>query len=231
MRREPRSPNQTAGRYRPVGVLGTLSSEASMSDARIPYTKIRDAQDRSWTERLLSRFGAEDLEGDQRDEIATTLEILADPRAEAPLAAILADRARPEMLRRAAAWILRSSGAVERGTLPALLRDGDRVEQSHALLAMDYGYAELVAAIAEAPGHPLHCEAIQTMAWDFESPRFQTLKIAALAHADGVPGPATPPGSWRGSTSERGPGRSPRRARAAAARAVLGRGALSRACA
>ncbi|MCY1068419.1 hypothetical protein OV090_26995 [Nannocystis sp. RBIL2] len=82
-----------------------------MSDARIPHTKIRDAQDRSWTERLLSRFGAEDLEGDQRDEIATTLEILADPRAEAPLAAILADRARPEMLRRAAAWILRSSAA------------------------------------------------------------------------------------------------------------------------
>ncbi|WAS92004.1 hypothetical protein [Nannocystis punicea] len=157
---------------------------ASMAGAVIPHAKIRDAHDRSWTARLLARFVADDLDPDERDEIATTLEILADPRAEAPLAAILADRARPEMLRRAAAWILRSSDAVDRATLPALLRDGDRVEQGHAVLAMDHGHAELVAAIAAAPDHPLHLEAIQTMAWDFEPPRFQALKIAALAHAD-----------------------------------------------
>jgi HEAT repeat protein len=155
-----------------------------MPGAVVPHAKIRDAQDRSWTGRLLSRFVAEDLEPDERDEIATTLDRLADPRAEAPLAAILADRARPEMLRRAAAWILRSGDAVDRDSLPALLRDGDPVEQRHALLAMDHGHAELVAAVAEAPDHPLHREAIQAMEWGFESPRFQALKIAALAHAD-----------------------------------------------
>ncbi|MDC0716761.1 hypothetical protein [Nannocystis bainbridge] len=155
-----------------------------MSGPVIPHTKIRDTKDCSWTARLLARLVVPELTEDEQDEIVITLQFLADPRAEAPLVAIFADRTRPEALRSAAASVLRAGRGLDRRTLTGLIRDGDPVEQWQAMVAMEHDEAGLVATIAADPGHSLHRAAIHTMAWGFEAPRFQALKIAALAHPD-----------------------------------------------
>ena len=152
--------------------------------AAVPHEEIRAAQDRSWTARLLEIFATPDLPDPDRDEIARTLDGLEDPRAEAPLARLLADRSRPEALREAAGALLRSWGAVPRPDLRRAWRDGDHVERRHALLAMDHGEADLVEPVARDPDHPLYREALLALEWGFQEPTFQSFKIAALAHAD-----------------------------------------------
>lgn len=150
----------------------------------IPHQAIRDAEDRTWTGRLLDRMADPALGEAERREVAMSLERLADPRAEAALGAILADAARAEGAREDAGLILRATGAVDRGAIRAMLREGDAVLRRHAVLAMDHGEADLVLPIAADPRHPLHREAIEAMEFGFEAGAHQALKIAALGHAD-----------------------------------------------
>lgn len=152
--------------------------------AGVPHEQIREAQDRSWTARLLEILVDPGVPEAEREETSRTLDGLEDPRAEAPLGRILGDRSRPPLLREAAGSILRSWGAVDRAELRRCHREGDRVEQRHALLAMDHGEADLVEPIARDPDHPLFREAILALEWGFQEPTFQALKIAALSHAD-----------------------------------------------
>lgn len=156
---------------------------ASMGD-EIPHESIREAQDRSWTSRVLARLAAPGLDDDERRDVAFTLERLEDPRSEAPLGRLLADRALPGATREIAGAILRGMGAVDRAAIRAMAREGDRIEQRHAVLASDHGEVDLVEPIAKDPGSPLHRDAIIAMEWGFEEPRFVAMKIAALAHAD-----------------------------------------------
>jgi hypothetical protein len=150
----------------------------------IPHQAIRDAEDRSWTGRLLDRLEHPGLAAAERSEVVLSLERLADPRAEARLGAILADAGREEAVRADAGMILRATGAVDRAAIRAMLRDGDEVLRRHAVLAMDHGEADLVLPIAADPAHALHREAIEAMEFGFEAPAHQALKIAALRHAD-----------------------------------------------
>ncbi|WP_437672073.1 hypothetical protein [Sorangium sp. So ce131] len=151
----------------------------------IPHEEIRRDEDRSWTTRLLGWLVLPDLPAAERDEIATTLAALEDPRAEAPLTRMLAARELPEAAREAAGVILRSSGLQPSGAwLRTTWAEGDLVLRRHALLSMGRAEADLVEPVARDPAHPLHKEAIETMTFDFQEPRFQPLKIAALEHRD-----------------------------------------------
>jgi HEAT repeat protein len=147
-----------------------------------PHETIRNDEDRSFTFALLERLVEPALPEDEREEIACTLKQLDDPRVGPRLLRILEDRALPAPVRETAGTILLSCGAEDRRHPPAMLRDGDPILQRHAVLGMDHSHADIVEAIARDPGHPLYEEAIQTMTWGFEEPRFEALKIAALSH-------------------------------------------------
>lgn len=147
-----------------------------------PHETIRNDEDRSFTFALLERFVEPALPEDEREEIACTLEQLGDPRVGPRLLRILEDRALPAPVRETAGTILLSCGAENRRQLPAMLHDGDPILQRYAMLRTDHSHADIVEAIARDPRHPLYEEAIETMIWGFEEPRFEALKIAALSH-------------------------------------------------
>ncbi|MGK3965084.1 HEAT repeat domain-containing protein [Sorangium sp. So ce118] len=151
----------------------------------IPHEYIRSAEDRSWTARLLGWLALPELPAAERDEIATTLERLDDPRAEAPLTRILEARDVVDAAREAAGMVLRSTGNSPSGArLRVAWAEGDALLRRHALLLMGRAEADIVEPVARNPAHPLHREAIEAMAFDFSEPRFQAPKIAALAHPD-----------------------------------------------
>ncbi|XXX80247.1 hypothetical protein WMF30_15885 [Sorangium sp. So ce134] len=151
----------------------------------IPHEEIRSAEDRSWTDRLLGWLVLPDLPEAEREEIATTLERVEDPRAAARLARIVEARELPEAAREAAGVILRSAGNPPGGAwLRAAWAEGDTVLRRHALLFMGRAEADLVEPVARDPAHPLHKEAIEAIALGFSEPRFQALKIAALGHPE-----------------------------------------------
>ncbi|AKT44111.1 hypothetical protein [Chondromyces crocatus] len=151
----------------------------------VPHHAIRETQDRSWTLRLLERLRLPDLDGDERGAISETLAQLQDPRATAPLTAIVESRELPAALREDAGRLLRDTGnPPPSAKLHAWWTEGDIILQRHALLSMDHADADVVERVARDPAHPLHREAILVMEWGFEEPRFQALKIAALGHPD-----------------------------------------------
>ncbi|MDI1443000.1 hypothetical protein [Polyangium sp. 6x1] len=149
-----------------------------------PHDKIREDEDRSFTFALLACLADPETPEDERDEIAHTLQILDDPRAEPRLLVLLQDHAASPRVRDVASSVLRACGAENRFELPAMLRDGDLIVQRYAVLGMDHRHADLVESMARDPGHPLHRDAIRAMMWAFQEPRFQALKIAALSHPD-----------------------------------------------
>ena len=145
---------------------------------------IAEAQDRTWTARLLALLVERACVTEDRRSIAETIAALADPRSEAPLLALLHDRLGPDALRGAAGWILRDLDWVEERSARRMFEEGDAVLQEHALLTMDTTNADIVEAIAMDPVHPLHRASIETMMFGFDSPEFQSLKVAALGHPD-----------------------------------------------
>ncbi|AUX46436.1 hypothetical protein SOCE26_079420 [Sorangium cellulosum] len=151
----------------------------------IPHEDIRRDEDRSWTARLLGWLVLPELPAAEREEIATTLSSLEDPRAEAPLTRILEARELPAAAREAAGAVLRSAGLDPGGAwLRTTWAEGDVVLRRHVLLSMGRAEADLVEPVARDPAHPLHKEAIETMILDFSEPRFLGPRIAALAHRD-----------------------------------------------
>ncbi|WP_437740855.1 hypothetical protein WMF39_35075 [Sorangium sp. So ce1504] len=151
----------------------------------IPHDEIQRAEDRSWTDRLLGWLVLPELPEAERDEIATTLARVEDPRAAARLMRIVEARELPEAAREAAGAILRSAGNPPGGAwLRAAWAEGDIVLRRHALLLMERAEADLIEPVARDSAHPLHKEAIQALALGFSEPRFQALMIAALGHPD-----------------------------------------------
>lgn len=151
----------------------------------IPHLIVRDREDRSWTFRLLDRLAAKEIGDAEREAVTGSLACLEDPRAAAPLLALLEDRARPEVVREAAASALRATGSAPPGpTLRAWWRQDDGVLRRHALLSMGRAEADLVAPVLADPAHPLHLQAILTAQLGFDEPRFQAPRLAALEHPD-----------------------------------------------
>ncbi len=64
-------------------------------------------------------------------------------------------------------------------------REGDTVLRRHALLCMDCRLCpDIVLPVASDPDHPLHAEAVGLMAFCFDLPEYERVKIAALSHPD-----------------------------------------------
>ncbi|MEP7124861.1 MAG: hypothetical protein ABJE95_28290 [Byssovorax sp.] len=151
----------------------------------IPHLILRDREDRSWTVRLLDRLASPELSDAERDACAGSLTCLEDPRASAPLLALLEDRGRADGVREAAGAVLRGTGNPPPGpALRAWWRGDDVVLRRHALLSMGRAEADLLEPVLADPAHPLHLQAILTAEHGFDEPRFQAPRIAALAHED-----------------------------------------------
>ena len=151
----------------------------------IPHLILRDREDRSWTFRLLERLAAPELNDAEREAIAGSLTCLEDPRATAPLLAMLEDRERPEAVREAVGAVLRGAGNPSSGpTLRAWWQDGDAVLRRHSLLSMGRAEADLLDPVLADPAHALHLQAILTAELGFDEPHFQPPRIAALDHPE-----------------------------------------------
>jgi len=151
----------------------------------IPHLILRDREDRSWTFRLLEHLAAPELPDAEREAIAGSLTCLEDPRAVAPLLALLLDPARPTGVREAAGMVLRGNGSPSPGPLlRAWWQGDDAVLKRHALLSMGRAEADLLLPVLTDPSHPLHLQAIVTAELGFDEPRFQAPRIAALDHPD-----------------------------------------------
>jgi len=151
--------------------------------AAIPHARIRELRDRSWTSRLLEAlYGADPAE--QR-AIAETLGVLSDPREVPALTAIVVSPNGPPGLRELAGHLLRGHHH-ERPPADLLQRwwdRGDRVLRRHALRSMPPGSPEVLEVAAD-PRHRFHADAIAELAFGYEEPAHQRLKIAALAHRE-----------------------------------------------
>lgn len=159
----------------------------------LPHEAIRATEDRSWTGRLVEALSANASQvgawptatnTEELGEIGWTLEVLADPRSLGPLARVLEDRdAAPEARERAGAVLRAAVAPQERARQRVFLFSDDPVLQRHALASMDSADAEVMAKIASDDAHPLLAEAISSLCWGFQAPRFQAMKARALGHA------------------------------------------------
>jgi hypothetical protein len=136
----------------------------------VPYDAIAAREDRAWTARLVARLAERGASEWDRDAAAETLRRLGDPRAVAPLRALLEDRAAPAEVRDVAGGALLDALEFSADTLAAWWASGDAVLQRHALLRMDTRFADVVAAVASDPRHPMHSTAIASLEFDFEAP-------------------------------------------------------------
>lgn len=143
----------------------------------LDYDRITKIEDRSFTFALLDHLD------DPR--AADALLTLDDPRAREPLLRIVEDRGRTASEREAAASVLAGSlDGVRRDDALRWWASGDELLRRRALFAMGVEDSDIVAPIASSRRHRFHRVAIATMAFGFEAPRFQALKIAALNHPD-----------------------------------------------
>jgi HEAT repeat protein len=150
-----------------------------------PHERIRADVDRSWTERLLGALASPATTVEEREATIQTLSCLDDPRAIVPLTSLLEDPAASLPAREAAAEVLWNSAGVpdDPAQRHRWWRSGDPLLARVALERMDRGDADLVAAVASDPEHPLLHSAIARLHFDFDEARFVQMTVAALGHA------------------------------------------------
>jgi|GEM_PF-6317597 len=150
-----------------------------------PYAKIVEKRDRSWSLRLLERLLTADIPDEERKTVAYTLTMLEDPRTAAPLFMVLADPTYSDDLRETASEILQSAGHdCSDETRERWWAHGDTILKRHALTTMGAFYSAIVESVASDPQHPLHRDAIDSLAFDFDLPHQQRLAVQALTHED-----------------------------------------------
>jgi hypothetical protein len=156
---------------------------AFLGAREVPHEAIREAQDRTWTTRLVAR-----LRSTQEDDLTACVDsliALEDFRATAPLHAVLEDTSLPREAREAAGRVLRELGSFPEGaTLRAWWAEGDALLQRHALWCMGIAEEDIVLSVLKDDAHPLYVDALRAMSFGFEAPRHQALKVHALTHAD-----------------------------------------------
>jgi hypothetical protein len=153
----------------------------------IPYQEITAAADRRWTSRLLTRLPTSDPADEELDALVRALCSLSDPRSFAPLEAVLLDDGRPARVREAAGFVLGSMDHValepEPGKVFHWWREGDDLLRKHALCCMDWVCCpEELLRVAADGTHALQAVALGRMAWGFDLPGREAVKIAALSH-------------------------------------------------
>lgn len=155
----------------------------------VPYAEITEAADRRWTARLLRRLDAPELPSEELDDLLGALQELSDPRCFGPLEAMVLDVGRPEHVREAASDILHGMNHTTYEPAAAGVRrwwgEGDAVVRRHAFLAMDSRCCpDIILRAASDPAHEFHRLALGQMAFGFDRPEHQAIKIAGLAHPD-----------------------------------------------
>ncbi len=130
-------------------------------------------------------IGARSASEAERDEAVGTLSWLEDYRSIGPLTVMLEDDDLPASIRQAAAQVLLD---VDHGTTGERRRrwweSGDPVKMEYALRRMERSEEDIVVAVAGDDGHPLQRMALVSMAFGFDEPEHQPVKIRALAHPD-----------------------------------------------
>jgi len=151
----------------------------------IPHEQIGDTGDRSWTLALVDVVGAASASEAERDEAVGTLSWLEDYRSIGPLNVMLEDHDLPESIRHAAGQVLLD---VDDSTTGERRRrwweGGDPVEMEYALRQMERSEADIIIAVAGDDHHPLQRVALVGMAFGFDEPEHEPVKIRALAHPD-----------------------------------------------
>jgi len=151
----------------------------------IPHDHIGDTGDRSWTFALIEVIGARSASEAERDEAVGTLSWLEDYRSIGPLTAMLEDHDLPVSVREAALQVLLDVDDSTTGERRRRWWEGrDPVEMEYALRQMKRSEADIIVAVAGDDRHPLQRVALSGMAFDFDEPEHQPVKIRALAHPD-----------------------------------------------
>jgi len=151
----------------------------------IPYERIFETADRSWTFALLDHVRSPSIPEAERDEAFDTLATLEDYRSVGLLTAMLENHQLPESVREGAGAVLRQiDDTTTAGRGRAWWRSGDKVLMSHALLVMGRSEAEILATVAGDDRHPLQALALAGMLFGFDEAEFQPVKIRALDHTD-----------------------------------------------
>lgn len=149
------------------------------------HQRIRDLEDRSWTFRLLEEVRAESTDPDERSEALRTLGYLEDYRSIEPLTEMVESAVLSTDLREGASVVL--SGCDLTSTEHQRRHwwsDGDAPLMKHALRLMERSEADVLTSVAGDNSHPWQGLALSTMAFGFDEPEFQSLKIDALTHRD-----------------------------------------------
>jgi HEAT repeat protein len=149
----------------------------------VPHEAIREAQDRTWTTRLVAR-----LRSTQEDDLTACVDsliTLEDFRATPLLHAVLEDTSLPREARDAAGRVLRELGSFPEGaTLRAWWAEGDALLRRHALWCMGIAEEDIVLSVLKDDAHPQYVDALRAMSFGFEAPHHQALKLRALTHAE-----------------------------------------------
>lgn len=151
----------------------------------VQHEQVRKTEDRSWTFALLDEVRSASTPEAERGEAFRTLGSLEDYRSIGPLTALVEDNSLPEPVREAASVMLAgfddsTTGERRRGWW----KSGDPVKMAHALRLMEPSEADIVDSVAGDDGHPLQRLALAAMAFGFDQPEFQPVKIRALDHPD-----------------------------------------------
>jgi HEAT repeat protein len=152
---------------------------------QIEHERVRENQDRSWTFALLDEAGsASALEAEQA-EAFRTLAWLEDHRSVGRLTAMVEDISLPVSVRESASKALAGFDDTTTAEVRRAWWDsGDPVKMAHALRLMGRSEADIVVPVAEDGGYPLRLLALSAMAFGFDEPQFELVKIRALDHPD-----------------------------------------------
>jgi HEAT repeat protein len=149
------------------------------------HQRIRDLEDRSWTFRLLEEVRAESTNPGERSEAFRTLGYLEDYRSIEPLTEMVENADLSTDLREEASVVLSGFDLTSSEQTRRLWwSSGDAPLMKHALRLMERSEADVVTSVAGDNSHPWQGLALSTMAFGFDEPEFQPLRIDALTHRD-----------------------------------------------
>lgn len=158
-----------------------------MSKQSIDYEELYRDRDRSWSLRIVDRL-KEGIDKKELKAILNFVDTYDDFRMEAPVTQILEDSSLSEAVRDHASQVLCHLSSTETATQrrewwlsddPSLMRHAIRVAERS-----EPDEASLIEKLAGDPTSKFHGDAIEALSFGFPEARFQSLKIAALSHAD-----------------------------------------------
>jgi HEAT repeat protein len=148
--------------------------------------QLAEAANRDAAERILSRLLDRKTSTALRDDLVVALGEIADPRLTTKLFNAGLDPSLSPEIRDAAFDVLASSsmGPTDSSLLRQWWQSDDDVLRRWALLFAWRSEGDLIAQIADDPGHPFYKQAIETIGFEFDEPEWQERKVTALHHPD-----------------------------------------------